>query len=260
MLGEEELRKLQEDVQLNSKRASTAIVDIWNLSNNIEEAKGLLTKEDTLLRRELEDFKEEVAKDQNQNKIRENQVEAVIVELSEELSDAQTQNQAQINVINTELDSLEASINKVSSETAEIRKLIEDIETPKEAEYIDDFDRRMKLFMEEMKTFRGEWQRQWDAAQKVEVPWRWIDNFGAFYNGVYHGQTRRLNGETVPDGVGRWTDSEDQYDFTIEGEWKEGKLDGKAIITLPKSDFEEEWKDGKLNGRSLEYFNSGGRE
>ena len=52
----------------------------------------------------------------------------------------------------------------------------------------------------------------------------------------------------------------DDGDRTIEGEWKDGQLDGKVIEKWKEDSDEYEAKDGKINGKFIRYWNNGGCE
>ena len=59
-----------------------------------------------------------------------------------------------------------------------------------------------------------------------------------------------------PEGLGKWTHVSD----AIEGEWKDGKLNGKAVFYRSSKHREEfEVEEGKRDGRSIHYWKGGRR-
>ena len=71
-----------------------------------------------------------------------------------------------------------------------------------------------------------------------------------------------MNGE-IPNGIGKFTfqGGFGKIPFRIEGEWKKGKLNGKAIQYYSEGDWKEhEMKDGKYHGKFLRIYSDGSRE
>ena len=59
-----------------------------------------------------------------------------------------------------------------------------------------------------------------------------------------------------PEGLGKWTHVSD----AIEGEWKDGKLNGKAVFYHSRKHWEEfEVQEGKRDGRSIHHWKGGRR-
>ena len=56
----------------------------------------------------------------------------------------------------------------------------------------------------------------------MECKWR-------SYDGTYEGEVRQVKGKAVPHGCGRWTGKLREYKLIIEGEWKDGQVNGKAV-------------------------------
>ena len=71
-------------------------------------------------------------------------------------------------------------------------------------------------------------------------------NHSGIFRGVYEGQ---LNDRQEPHGQGKWKSTE--YDITIEGEWKGGKLHGKAFKKYYESYVFYEAKDGLIEGKYI---------
>ena len=77
-----------------------------------------------------------------------------------------------------------------------------------------------------------------------EIKWEWEENWGRKFDGTYKGELK----DNIPHGIGKW--KQDDGNITVEGEWKEGLLNGKAIANWNHgSRYEYEVKDGKLNGK-----------
>ena len=65
-------------------------------------------------------------------------------------------------------------------------------------------------------------------------------------NGTYEGGMKGKK----PHGVGRWT--RDDGEETVEGEWKDGQLDGKVVQNWSGGDrWEYESKSGMINGKYI---------
>ena len=64
--------------------------------------------------------------------------------------------------------------------------------------------------------------------------------------GVYVGELK--NGRE-PHGLGKWKAKD--YDITVMGEWKDGKLIGKAVKYWFGDPVYYEMKDGKIDGRFI---------
>ena len=61
-----------------------------------------------------------------------------------------------------------------------------------------------------------------------------------------------------PHGVGRWT--RDDGEETVEGEWKDGKQNGKVVWNRwDGGRYEYEAKEGEYNGKYIRYFKDGSR-
>ena len=59
--------------------------------------------------------------------------------------------------------------------------------------------------------------------EKMELKWLYI------YDGVYEGQVKEEKNKKVPHGIGRWRGRHKNQSLVIEGEWKDGKVMGKAV-------------------------------
>ena len=78
--------------------------------------------------------------------------------------------------------------------------------------------------------------------EKEKIKWEWEG-----YNGTYSGEVK----DKQPHGVGRWTSDDGKK--TVEGEWRDGKENGKAVYDWNKGRAEYEAKEGKWNGKYIEY-------
>ena len=88
--------------------------------------------------------------------------------------------------------------------------------------------------------------------EKKKIKWEWKE-----MNGTYEGEVKGWM-SSHPHGVGRWT--RDDGKQTVEGEWKDGKGNGKAVRNWSDGDRDEyEAKDGKYNGKYITYYDDGRR-
>ena len=79
-----------------------------------------------------------------------------------------------------------------------------------------------------------------EGIEKKKIKWQWTANNGSKYNGNYEGQVK----DNQPHGLGKWV--RDDGKQTVEGEWKDGQLNGKAVVNWSDGDRSEyEAKDGK---------------
>ena len=86
-----------------------------------------------------------------------------------------------------------------------------------------------------------------EAAHKQTRPWQWETNRDGEYSGQWEGDK--------PHGVGRWKGR-----YTVEGEWRDGRLHGHAVENWSNGNRGEyEFKDGKIHGKDILYLNDGGR-
>ena len=60
--------------------------------------------------------------------------------------------------------------------------------------------------------------------KKEKVEWIWWG-----YDGVYEGQVKEEENKKVPHGIGRWRGRYRNQSLVIEGEWRDGKVKGKAV-------------------------------
>ena len=116
------------------------------------------------------------------------------------------------------------------------------------------FKRRMKDFSREMERKKEEWKEKVKGMEKKWIKWEWTANNGIKFNGMYAGEVK----DEKPHGLGKW--KRDGSHWTVEGEWKDGLLDGKAVENNIFGHDEYEAKDGKKNGKFMRYFVDGCRE
>ena len=105
-------------------------------------------------------------------------------------------------------------------------------------------------FKREMEGKKEEWREKMKKLDREIIKWEWTDNSGNKYNGSYSGEVK----DKQPHGVGRWTSDDGKE--TVEGEWKDGKENGKAVWNRWDGDLHEyEATDGKYNGKLITYLN-----
>ena len=83
-----------------------------------------------------------------------------------------------------------------------------------------------------------------ESIEKKKIKWK---------KGTFEGEVK----DEKPHGVGKW--KSDDGNITIEGEWKDSRLDGKAVEKWNGNRKEYEAKDGKYNGKCIQYYNDGSR-
>ena len=83
------------------------------------------------------------------------------------------------------------------------------------------------------------------------MDWKWEDNWGKQFPGIYYGCFK----DELPEGCGIFYGKE----FTIFGEWEDGMLNGKALTENSKNGIrvKYECKKGKLNGNYMLFSNDG---
>ena len=86
-----------------------------------------------------------------------------------------------------------------------------------------------------------------EQIKKEKINWK-CDSIGT---GTYEGGVK--NG--MPDGLGRW--KADDGENTVEGEWKNGQVNGKVIDKRNGYRVEYEAKNGKKNGKELTSYADG---
>ena len=114
----------------------------------------------------------------------------------------------------------------------------------------DSFTREMRNFGREMERMREEWKMK---VERKHINWEWKNNWGSRLNGEYKGDL--LNNR--PHGVGKWRC--EGYDKAVEGEWKDGVLDGRAVYYWEGGRIEYEAKVGQYHGKFIRYYKDGSR-
>ena len=100
---------------------------------------------------------------------------------------------------------------------------------------------RMRCFEGEMRQFKVELSRRLETCGP-RVKHEYEDNCG----------------DGLPDGMGRWV--KENGKMKVEGEWREGRLNGKAVHTESSGRSECEKREGKLEGKWIWYGSMGTRE
>ena len=111
----------------------------------------------------------------------------------------------------------------------------------------------MEVFQREMERTREEREDRRKGMEKNDIKWEWANNYGHRWNGNYEGEVK----DNKPHGLGRW--KEYGQDHAVEGEWKDGQLNGRAIYNGHGYRNEYEAKDGKINGKYIRYYDDGDR-
>ena len=88
--------------------------------------------------------------------------------------------------------------------------------------------------------------------EKQKIKWQLESRRGSKVNGEYEGEVK--NGK--PHGLGKW---KWKNKGTVEGEWKNGQLNGKVVYYGNEYRLEYEAKEGKKNGKLIQYKNDGDR-
>ena len=111
------------------------------------------------------------------------------------------------------------------------------------------FSIEMRDFEREMKRAREEWEHKRKGMEVRDIEYKWRGD-----NGKYQGQL--LNGR--PHGLGKWERNDGNR--TVEGEWKDGQLNGKAVVSWGDGSRQEyETKGGHINGKYIGYKGDGRR-
>ena len=123
----------------------------------------------------------------------------------------------------------------------EIKETNTTLQKELEAVYEEDFDfkRQMRHFQREMERTKEGWREKMEKVEKKEIKWQWTANNGKKFDGKYEGEAKN----NKPHGLGKWA-NDDGYP-TVEGEWKDGQLHGKAVENWDGTRDEYEAKDGK---------------
>ena len=84
---------------------------------------------------------------------------------------------------------------------------------------------------------------------KQKIDWDFEDNWGRVFEGTYRGEVVNKK----PHGLGCWTRNYSymHQNLVIEGEWRNGKLHGKAIKIDANGRQQCEMKNGKMDGRCI---------
>ena len=83
------------------------------------------------------------------------------------------------------------------------------------------------------------------------MKWVWAANKGNKFDGKYEGEIK----DNKPHGLGKF--KRDGYNQTVEGEWEDGQLNGKAVYNGSEFRQEYEAKEGKINGKFTQFNNDG---
>ena len=74
-----------------------------------------------------------------------------------------------------------------------------------------------------MKIVKAGWEEKKKTMEGRKIKWKWTDNYGNKWDGEYEGQVKG----GVPHGLGKW--KRDGGNYTVEGEWKDGLLNGRVV-------------------------------
>ena len=111
------------------------------------------------------------------------------------------------------------------------------------------FVREIKDFQREIERKKEEWKEKMAGMEKKEIKWEW-----EIWKGNYEGEIK----DEKPHGLGKW--KQDDGEWTVVGEWRDGRVNGKAVANGYGNRYEYEAKDGKENGKFIRYYSDGGRE
>ena len=128
---------------------------------------------------------------------------------------------------NNEIKTLQDKIITMGKEEEqrdkEIRQLKEIIRQLREDVDSNAFTIGMAHFQREMKNVKAGWEEKKKTMEKRIIKWEWTDHIGFKFNGKYEGEVKG----GVPHGLGKW--EEDGGDWTVEGEWEDGLLNGRVV-------------------------------
>ena len=106
-----------------------------------------------------------------------------------------------------------------------MRKLNEEV-------YSNIFAIRMVYFESTMAIAKAGWANKWEKMEKKNIQWKLANNKGNRFDGKYEGQ---MKGD-VPHGLGKW--KIDGGNDIVEGEWKDGLLNGRVVVNHDNGDHE----------------------
>ena len=78
-----------------------------------------------------------------------------------------------------------------------------------------------------MKIVKAGWEVKKKIMERRNIKWKWTTNK---YDGKYEGQVKG----GVPHGLGKW--KRDGGDWTVEGEWEDGLLNGRVVENYSDGD------------------------
>ena len=115
-----------------------------------------------------------------------------------------------------------------------------------EAVHKEGFKRQMRDFQNKMERAKEQWKKkEWRLMEKKKIEWKWESNWGDKYDGNYEGQVK----DSRPHGLGKW--KQDGGKWIVEGEWKDGQLNGMVVLSGVEYRAEYESMDGKVNGKCI---------
>ena len=100
----------------------------------------------------------------------------------------------------------------------------------REDAYSNAFLTEMAHFEREMKKAKAEWEEKKETMEKGKIKWEWTDNDGYKWDGNYEGEVK----DDAPHGLGKW--KHDDGNFTVEGEWEDGLLNGRVVENYDDGD------------------------
>ena len=68
-----------------------------------------------------------------------------------------------------------------------------------------------------------------EEMKKETMEWKWRVSYWTAYDGVYEGQVKEEENKKVPHGIGTWRGRFNDQSLLIEGEWRDGWVEGKAV-------------------------------
>ena len=153
------------------------------------------------------------------------------------LQDGQREEKGRREQVEKEVEELKEMIlimraegDKKDKEIMKLKKPNKSVQEEKEVLFKDEFDKEMKHFEKEMKIVKAGWEEKKKKMAKVNMKWKWADKYGDKYDGWYEGQVKG----GVPHGLGKW--KRDGRNWTVEGEWEDGLLNGRVVENYSDGD------------------------
>ena len=127
---------------------------------------------------------------------------------------------------------------------------------PPEGHSFERFTEEMKVFEEDFKDWRKRFEERLKKAEKQQMKFEWMDNWGNRLKGVYEGEVE----EGVPHGIGLFTTETPKTlkGATTQGTWEKGVMQGYAMAENDRCFNYYINVDGRIHGKFIVHRKCGG--